>query len=143
MPRVIVPAATKAAALADLLTGDQPAVVAARYGLPSGTVRQWKNRLVTDGVTESVTPSVTRPGRVVTIRPAIDAQQLEIGELVMDALRAKVIATQRIAEYVTQPAWFDKQTAAEVAELFEALDRSAVSILDRLSRHRTDDPADD
>lgn len=142
MARTDTPPEVKAQAIADLLTGEQPAIVAQRYGLPGGTVRQWKNRLVTPDVTDSVTSGVTKPGRTVTIRPQIDAQQLEIGALVMEALRAKVIATQRIAEYVTQPAWFDKQTAAEVAELFEVLDRSAVSILDRLSRHRSDDAAD-
>jgi len=123
----------KAAALADLLDGDQPAIVAARYGLPSGTVRQWKARLVTPDVTTGVTAGVTA-GVTVLKRPALEAQQLALGELIMENLRAKLIATQRIAEYATTPTWFDKQSAADMAELFEVIDRSAIGILDRLAR---------
>jgi hypothetical protein len=37
----------KAAAIADLLTGEQPAIVAKRYGLPGSLVRKWKFRLGT------------------------------------------------------------------------------------------------
>jgi len=116
----------KAAALADLLNGDQPAVVAARYGIPGGTVRQWKARLVTPDVTQSVTAPVTA-------RPAIEAQQLALGALVMENLRAKLLATQKIAEHAATTPWLEKQTAADVAELFEVLDRSATGILDRLA----------
>jgi len=124
----------KAQALADLLNGEQPAIVAARYGLPSGTVRQWKNRLVTPDVTQSVT-------RTVTVRPAIERAQLDIAELVMDNLRAKLIATQRIAEHAAKTTWLEKQSAADVAGLFETIDQSAVAILDRMARHgRADDP---
>jgi transposase-like protein len=146
----------KAAAIADLLTGEQPAIVAKRYGLPSSLVRKWKFRLGTADGTLHGTPDGTdslfvdasgassastkrKPPRAVTIRPAIEAQQLELGELVMQSLRAKLVATQRIAEYATSPSWLDKQTAADVAALFEAIDRSAIGILDRLSRHRVDD----
>src|SRR5690349_8900133 len=108
----------KAAAIADLLTGEQPAVVAKRYGLPGGLVRKWKFRLGTpDGTlhgtadgTDSVfvdaadaSSASTKAPRAVTIRPAIEAQQLELGELVLQSLRAKLLATQRIAEYVTTP----------------------------------------
>jgi hypothetical protein len=114
----------KAAAIADLLNGDQPAVVAARYGFDSATVRQWKSRLVTPDVTAGVT---------VVRRPELESQQLELGELVMQNLRAKLIATQRIAEHAATPAWLDKQTAADVAALFERLDQSAIGILDRLA----------
>ena len=62
-------------------------------------------------------------------------QQLELGELVMMNLRAKLIATQRIADYASSPAWLDKQNASDVAELFAVIDRAAVSVLDRLA-HR-------
>lgn len=121
----------KAQALADLLDGDQPAVVAARYGLPSGTVRQWKARLVTPDVTQSVTPAVTK----VPIRqPSIERAQLDIAELIMENLRAKLIATQGIVDYVAHnPAWLEKQNAADVGALFTEIDRSAIAILDRMA----------
>lgn len=121
----------KAQALADLLDGDQPAVVAARYGLPSGTVRQWKARLVTPDVTQSVTPAVTK----VPIRqPSIERAQLDIAELIMENLRAKLIATQGIVEYVAHnPAWLEKQNAADLGALFEIIDHATTNILDRMA----------
>ena len=143
MPRTTVPPEIKAKAIADLLSGDQPVDVANRYGLRSGTVRMLKQRLVTDVVTDSVTPAVTKPARAVIHRPQVEAQQMALGALVMDNLRAKLIATQRIAEYVTTPTWIDKQTAADVAELFETIDRATVAILDRMAqRSSADDPGD-
>ncbi len=75
-------------------------------------------------------------------RPVVEAQQLAIGDLIMENLRAKLIATQRIAEYATTPEWIEKQNAADLATLFTALDQSAVGILDRLAqRHPGDDNA--
>ncbi len=76
-------------------------------------------------------------------RPAMEAQQLAIGDLIMENLRAKLIATQRIAEYATTQEWIEKQNAADLATLFTALDQSAVGILDRLAqRGHADDSAD-
>lgn len=133
MGRVATAPAIKTKAIADLLTGDQPAIVAERYGIPAGTVRQWKKRLVTPAVTQSVTAPVTA-------RPAIERAQLDIATLVLDNLRAKLIATQKIAEHVTTPTWLEKQNAADVAALFETVDRAAVAILDRMARgSRADD----
>lgn len=148
----------KAAAVADLLTGEQPAVVAKRYNLPGGLVRKWKFRLGTpdgtlhgtaDGTdslfvdassasSASSASTQTNTARVVTIRPALEAQQLELGALVLQSLRAKLLATQRIAEYVTTPSWLDKQTAVDMAALFDVLDRSAIAVLDRLARYRVE-----
>ena len=123
MGRPTISAQIKAQALADLHAGDQPAVVAARYGIDTAKVRVWKQRYVTQSVTE-VLP-VERPNQL--------AQQLALGDLVMENLRAKLIATQRIAEHAATTEWLDRQSAADVAELFECLDRSAVRILDRLA----------
>jgi hypothetical protein len=119
----------RASAIADLMDGEQPAIVAEKYGIDAAKVRVWKQRYVTPDVTESITPGVT-----VIHRPAIDAQQLAIGDLVMENLRAKLIATQRIAEYVATPTWIDKQNAADMAALFETIDRAAVGILDRMAQ---------
>lgn len=142
MSRLVVSAETKAAAIADLLTGEQPAVVAERYDLNPATVRSWKARLETSA-TPGATPHAT-PAATVVRRPVVDARQQTLAELVEANLRAKLIATQRIAEHVTRDEWLDKQTAADVGELFGVLDRSAIGILDRLAgaqRHALPDSA--
>ena len=138
MPRSKVTPEVRAAALADLHNGDQPAVVAERYGLDRGVVKMWKQRYVTVDV------STADESRVSVIhRPQLELQQLELGELVMLNLRAKLIATQRIADYASSPAWIDKQNASDMAELFEVLDRSAISVLDRLAAAHQRDDGDD
>lgn len=126
----------KAAAIADLLTGDQPAIVAERYQLKAATVRSWKARL--DGT--RATPVATEGRGVATgvatvmQRPALLAQQQTIGDMIMENLRARLLATQRIAEYATTTSWLNNQNAADLATLLEALDRSTIGILDRLAR---------
>src|SRR4029079_1771655 len=94
----------KAQAIADLLNGDQPAEVAARYKLNAATVRSWKARLDLPTAT-----GVATGGAVA--QPQIVAQQLALGELVMQNLRAKLIATQKIAEHASTTTWLEKQTA--------------------------------
>ncbi len=121
----------KAAAIADLQAGEQPAVVAGRYKINPATVRSWKLRLES-----SATGSATQPATVVATqqrKPTLEEKQLTIAELVIRNLEAKLTATQRIAEYVQRGEWIDKQNAADVAELFGVLDKSAVGILDRLA----------
>lgn len=119
----------KAQAIADLMDGVQPAIVASRYGLNAATVRSWKARLDIPVATGVATGVAT-----VVHRPAVEAQQLAMGDLIMGNLRAKLIATQRIAEYATTPEWLEKQSASDMATLFTALDQSAVGILDRLAQ---------
>jgi transposase-like protein len=130
---------TKARAVADLLDGVQPAIVAARYNIPSGTVRSWKARLDLPAASAVATSDAT-----VIRKPAIERAQLEIADLILDNLRAKLIATQRIAEYVTTPDWIDKQNAADMGALFTAIDSATTAILDRMAqRGRSADAADD
>lgn len=133
MARDPIPPEVKAAAIADLMSGIQPAVVAADYGLPSGTVRSWKARLDLPA-TGVATEGVGVATGVAIRQPAIEAQQLALGDLIMANLRAKLYATQKIAEYATTTNWLNNQTAADVATLFTALDQSAVAILDRLAQ---------
>lgn len=131
MAKTRTPIKIRAAAVAALQAGEQPAVVAARYGLDAAQVRVWKQRYVTNVVTPDDS-SISRP--VSMQRPALERAQLDIAALVMRNLEAKLVATQRIAEYAANsPAWLDKQTAADVGELFERIDRSAIAILDRMA----------
>ena len=126
----------KAAAMADLLTGDQPAVVAERYGVRPGTVRQWKMRLeVTPSVTNHVTDAVT----VVQQRPTIEERQARIGSLIIEVLEARLEAQLAITKHVsTNGTWINNQTAADLATLDGHLHRTAVDVLDRLAAaHRS------
>lgn len=144
MPRSTIPPEVRAAAIADLQDGQQPAIVAEKHGIDAAKVRVWKQRYVMPDVTDSVTSSAT-PGHPVLVRqPRREAAQLAIAELIMDNLRAKLLATQRIAEHAANPAWLEKQTAADVAALFTEIDRSAVAILDRMAgaSQRAADSAD-
>lgn len=134
MARDPIPPEVKAAAIADLMSGVQPAVVAADYGLPSGTVRSWKARLDLPTATGVATEGVGVATGVARRHPALEAQQMALGDLIMANLQAKLLATQRIAEYVTTQGWIEKQNASDMATLFTALDQSAVGILDRLAQ---------
>lgn len=139
MPPPTVSPEIRAAALADLHAGEQPAIIAERYGIDRGVVKTWKQRYVASRVTDPLAESA-RPVR----SPAIEHAQLDIAALVMQNLRAKLTATQRIAEYAANnPVWLEKQTAADVGDLFERLDRSAIAILDRMAGAGRPAPAAD
>lgn len=136
MARSTVSPEVRAAALADLYAGEQPAVVAERYGISANTVKQWKKRYVTDIVT--VTPSA-----VPIVRPAVEAQQRQIGAIVLDLLRAKLEASAAIAEHARHnPAWLNSQSAAELAVFGQWLDGTALAIGDRLAGARSADDSD-
>lgn len=117
----------KAAALADLATGEQPAVVAERYQLNFNTVRSWKIRNATLIATENATPAA--PFR----RPRQEAQQDAIGELVIDLLRAKLEASRAIAKTACDSAWLVRQSAADLAALGDYFDATALAFGDRLA----------
>ena len=140
----------RAAALADLLAGDQPAIVAERHGIDPGTVRSWKTRFVASDVatgdaTKVATKVATRVQRSSEIRPTVEVQKAHIGETILDLLRAKLQASQAIAEAVADPAWLQRQSAAELAALGQWLDGTAFAIGDRLASGTgpRDDTADD
>jgi hypothetical protein len=133
MPASRVTPEIRAAALADLLAGDPPTDVAARYQLDAATVRQWKARYVTAGVTDTpahVTPGVTHEPP--TAVPAL-ATEHTIGGLLLELLAAKLQASQAIAQAAQSPAWLERQSAADLATLGEYLDRSAFALGDRLA----------
>lgn len=116
----------RAQAIADLQAGDQPVIVAERYGIPAGTVRMWKNRFVTDSVTpnqEIVTP----------VRPGVEQRQQVIGDLVIDLLRSKLEASAAIARAAANPKWIAKREAHELVAIGEWLDRTALALGDRLA----------
>ena len=134
--RAKISAKTRAAVIADLLAGEQPAVVALKHGIDAAYARVLKQRHVTQGDT-FVTP-VT-----MSARPALDAQKAYIGELILDVFRAKLEASQALAIAVRQPDWIVKQSASQLAELGQWLDSSAFAIGDRLAGRPADRSAEE
>ena len=137
MPQVTISPDIKAAALAALLAGEQPAEVAERYGLNPSTVRSWKRRLSGEPATDRASDATNDASlQVVTVRrprPLSVTQDL-IAELIYDLLAAKMEASIAIARVVNNPAWLATQTPEGLAELGEYLDRTAFAMLDRLAR---------
>ena len=124
-----VSTAIRASAIADLMSGDQPAIVADRYGIDSATVRVWKQRYVQksdDRVTDGVTPQPID-------KPALLHRQQRIGELILDLFAAKLEASAAIAQAARDPAWLATQSGSELAALGEWLDTTAFAIGDRLA----------
>ena len=134
MGRATVDPATRAAAMADLVAGEQPAVVADRYGINRQTVKAWRIRMQP---AMQPPPPLTSP----QIQPLVEARKQHIGEIVLDLLRAKLEASQAIAKAAQNAAWIDRQSAADLAEFGDWLDRSAFAIGDRLAGRSQ--PADD
>ena len=129
----------KAAALADLNLGEQPAVVAERYGLDRDTVKSWKRRYVAPEI------ATMHPVATPAARPKVEAQHIAIGSLILDLLRTKLEASQAVAETANDLAWRARQSAAELAVFGQWLDASAFALGDRLAGHRPapSDEADD
>lgn len=131
MARQKVSTEVRAAALADLANGEQPVIVAQRYGIPDATVRKWKERL-------GVTPTVTQKQDVTIIRrPSIEAHQERVLDLMYHNLAAKLTASQRLAEHVTDQTWLYRQSAEGVAALGQYLDATALNTLALLAGRTT------
>lgn len=132
------PPDVKAAAVADLTAGEQPVIVAERYGLNPNTVRSWKDRLVvapernaTAVATSDATCNATVTAPIV--QPTVIARRRNFQEIVFDLLCAKLEASEALARAATNPEWLSRQTAADVATLGQWLDQSALALGDRLA----------
>lgn len=129
-----VSAKIRAAVIADLMSGEQPAIVAERYKIDSATVRVWKQRYVTKDA-EIVT------GNVTPVQPLVETRKQQIGDLILDLLRAKLEASTAIAKAASDPAWLTEQSGSELATIGEWLDATAFAIGDRLAAGRSRDDA--
>ena len=127
----------KAAAIADLLAGEQPAIVAQRYKLNPSTVRSWKRVAAATAFATDHAPPPATPA--VPDRPNLAARQVQIVELVYENLIAKLTASQRLADHAaTNRAWLEKQTAEGVAVLGQWLDSTAANTLALLAGRDAD-----
>lgn len=113
---------TKAAALAALLAGQSVNEVAKEYKVPRGTLRSWKSRQ-TNGDT------------VATV--ATD-KKTEVGELLIEYLRANLAALKAQVTVFSDPDWLKKQNAADAAVLHGVMTDKAVRLLEALSNASDD-----
>jgi transposase-like protein len=104
----------KAAVMAALLSGQSIGAVAAEYNVPRGTVHSWKRKV--EGV------------------PQIGSaqEQREIGELVMDYLRASLRTLKAQVEFFGDKTWLSRQNASELAVLHGVQTDKAIRLLEAL-----------
>ncbi len=107
---------TKAAVMAALLSGQSVNQVAAQYQLPKGTVSSWRARA-------EVRPQV-----------ASDAQQKEMGELLLDYLRETLTTLKEQAVHFRNLEWLEKQSASELAVLHGVQTDKAIRLLEALTK---------
>lgn len=106
----------KAAVLAALLTGQSIAEVARDYNIPEGTVKSWKSRQKDSSVATVATP-----------------KKEEIGDLLLDYLRAMLGTLKVQAVHFGDKEWLSKQNAADLAVLHGVSTDKAIRLLEALS----------
>jgi len=150
MPASTVRPEVKAAALADLMTGEQPAVVAERYQLPRETVKSWKRRLdmqpgapVVHAPDAPAASGAPAPAVQASATYSLQEQQARVVALVYENLIAKLTATQKLAEHATRDEWLSRQSAEGIAVLGGWLDSTARATLELLAQPKGDDPPAD
>lgn len=137
MPASTVSPEVRAAALADLAAGEQPAIVAARYGLNRNTVKSWAVRLGSIlGTADAAAASahaLDAPAAPAAPIGSIEARKQRIAELILDLLAAKLEGSRRLAAHLSDPAFLAGQSLADLIALSSYLDRSALTLGDRLA----------
>jgi transposase-like protein len=110
--------AEKAAAMAALMAGQSLDAVAREYKIPKSTLDSWRNP--------------RRPKRFET------EKESEIGDLLIDYLRANLRALKAQAEVFTDPDWLAQQGAHEAAVLHGVMTDKAVRLIEAFSAHDSD-----
>lgn len=105
----------KAAALAALLTGQSLDAVADEYRIPRSTLDSWRN-----------------PRRPKTFETKKDG---EIGDLLLEYLRANLAALKAQAEIFADPEWLREQGAQEAGVLHGIMTDKAVRLLEAFGAH--------
>ena len=102
---------TKAAVLAALMQGQSINSVAREYDIPKGTISNWKNN-----------------------PPSVDTDtKRDIGELLLDYLRANLKALTAQAELFQDPVWLKRNSASDVAVLHGVMTDKAVRLIEAMS----------
>lgn len=111
--------------MAALLAGTGVTEVSRRYNLPKSTVASIQAHLQ---------PEIAQV-RTET-RSSLD-------ELLLDALAANLAAQKRIVEVASEPEYLKKQSAADIADLYETFADKSIRLLEAASLgadERTEDP---
>jgi hypothetical protein len=119
----------KAAVIADLAAGEQPAIVAERYGIDAGKVRMWKTRYVASNVADDTPYVASDETQHVVRRPSIEERHARLAERIYDLLEVKLEASRAISEHIKKGDWLDKQSGSDVADLGTYLDTTASTML--------------
>lgn len=112
---------TKAAVRAALLAGQSVSSVAAEYKIPRGTISTWRRNV--DSLYE-----VDQP------------QKREVGELLLEYLRANLQALKAQAEQFSDKAWLKEQDASDLAILHGVMTDKAVRLMEAFGRADDNDP---
>lgn len=110
----------KAAALAALLAGQSISQVAAEYKIPDGTLKAWSSRLRTS------------PEVVAVATEPTGKRSEEIGDLLLQYLRANLTTLAAQQQVFRDPSWLRQQNAADAAVLHGVLTDKAVRLLEAL-----------
>ena len=103
----------KAVVLAALMQGQSINSASREYKIPKSTISRWKNEPV----------------------PASDTQKSDIGELVLEYLRANLKALKAQTETFSDPRWLKTQGAQELAILHGVMTDKAVRLLEAMSKN--------
>jgi hypothetical protein len=125
----------RAAAIADLLAGEQPAVVAERYQLNRSTVKSWAARtpaILSASASASTLADASSDARA-SRRPTVDSRKQRIAEIILDLLATKLEGAQRLAAHLSDPAFLAGQKVDDLLRISDYLDRSALTLGDRLA----------
>ena len=115
---------TKAAVLAALLTGQAASFVAKEYSIPESTVKDWGAK--------------ARSGELSAEYPS---QKKEIGELLIEYLRANIEALRKQAEVFGEPDYLRKNSAENLAVLHGVMADKAVRLLEAMTKNAASNSA--
>ena len=103
--------------MAALLAGQSVSAVAREYKLPKGTVSGWKRKATQEvaGVASDAT------------------QKAEVGDLLLEYLRASMEALTAQARLFGDPAWLRTQDASQLAVLHGVQTDKAIRLLEAMS----------
>ena len=110
---------TKAAVMAALLAGQSVSSASKEYNIPEGTIKAWASREIRSEVVASVATT----------------KKEEIGDLLVEYLRANLQALKAQAVLFSESEWLRKQTAESAAVLHGVMTDKAVRLIEAVGQH--------
>lgn len=107
--------------MAALLAGQSVNSVAAEYNIPLGTVKSWR-------------------ARTKTVAGVDPQKKAEVGDLLLEYLRANLAALKVQAEQFADKSWLKTQDASDLAVLHGVMTDKAVRLMEAFGRSDDSDP---